>query len=108
MLIVPLIGGSGAAGPDGNPGIGGDGSGGAIRLVAPTGGGNGSHTAASSSEGGAGRVRIDTTDPLAFRNLVFEGSVTRGTRMFTLPAPIRRSTLCPRPASPSRSARPTR
>lgn len=32
-----------------------------------------------------GRVRIDTTDPLAFRSLALYGSVTRGTRMFALP-----------------------
>lgn len=119
VLIVPLIGGSGSAGADGNPGHGGGGgggailiasntritingnglinanggfgnfgggSGGAIRLVAPTGGGNGRLSASGQNGGGAGRVRIDTTDPLAFRNLILEGSVTRGTRMFALPA----------------------
>lgn len=61
------------------------GSGGAIRLVAPTGGGNGSLNAQGAGGGGNGRVRIDTTDPLAFRNLAISGSVTRGTRMFALP-----------------------
>ncbi|MCZ7639348.1 MAG: hypothetical protein M5U12_26900 [Verrucomicrobia bacterium] len=117
VLIVPLIGGSGAAGFDGNPGYGGGGgggailiasntritvngsinasggsapygggSGGAIRLVAPTGGGGGSLRADGSSSGANGRVRIDCTEPLAFRNLSIQGSVTRGTRMFALPA----------------------
>lgn len=64
----------------------GGGSGGAIRLVAPTGGGNGSLYAAGQGGGGNGRIRLDTTDPLAFRNLSINGSVTRGTRMFALPA----------------------
>ncbi len=117
VLIVPLIGGSGAAGLNGNPGLGGaggggailiasntrivvngqilarggwapygGGSGGAIRLVAPTGGGNGSLNASGQGGGGDGRVRIDTTDSTAFRNLTLYGSVTRGTRMFALPA----------------------
>ena len=115
VLIVPLIGGSGGAGGNGNPGGGGgggggailiasdtgitvngtvfarsgngsgDGSGGAIRLVAPTGGGNGSLDVFSSN-GGSGRVRIDTTDSRAFRNLTVGGSATRGTRMFVFPA----------------------
>ena len=63
----------------------GGGSGGAIRLVAPTGGGNGNLTAAGNASGGSGRIRIDTTELLAFRNLSLNGSVTRGTRMFALP-----------------------
>lgn len=118
VLIVPLIGGSGAAGINGNPGSGGGGgggailiasstriivngnlnatggygpygggSGGAIRLVAPTGGGNGGLLADGSASGADGRVRIDTTDPLAFRNLTIRGALTRGTRMFALPPP---------------------
>jgi hypothetical protein len=118
VLIVPLIGGSGAAGTDGNPGSGGGGgggailvasstritvngsinayggyapfgggSGGAIRLVAPTGGGGGSLHAGVQTGSGEGRVRVDTTDPLAFRNLTIYGSLTRGTRMFALPPP---------------------
>lgn len=117
VLIFPLIGGSGAAGFDGNPGYGGGGgggailiasntritvngtinaqggsapygggSGGAIRLVAPTGGGGGNLRADGNSSGANGRVRIDCTEPLAFRNLTLQGSVTRGTRMFALPA----------------------
>lgn len=114
VLIVPLIGGSGGSGGNGNPGQGGgggggailiasdvsitvngtvyarsgngagDGSAGAIRLVAPTGGGSGSLDVFSGS-GGAGRVRIDTTDPRAFRNLTVGGVATRGTRMFVFP-----------------------
>lgn len=114
VLIVPMNGGSGGAGGNGNPGQGGgggggailvasdvsiivngtiyarsgngygDGSGGSIRLVAPTGGGNGSLDV-HSFNGGAGRVRIDTTDPRAFRNLSVGGSATRGTRMFVFP-----------------------
>lgn len=116
VLIVPLIGGSGGSGSDGNPGGGGgggggailvasdtsivingyvqarggngagDGSGGAIRLVAPTGGGNGNLDARSAGSGGNGRVRIDTTNTDAFRNLQLYGSVSRGTRMFVFPA----------------------
>lgn len=66
-------------------------SGGAIRLVAPTGGGNGSLNASGQAGGGAGRVRIDTTETLAFRNLSMSGSVTRGTRMFALPAGLQPS-----------------
>ncbi len=114
VLVVPMIGGSGGAGGNGNPGTGGgggggailiasdlsitvngviyarsgngsgDGSAGAIRLVAPTGGGNGSLDVYSFT-GGAGRVRIDTTDPRAFRNLTVGGVATRGTRMFVFP-----------------------
>lgn len=64
----------------------GGGSGGAIRLVAPTGGGNGDLNAQAAAGGGDGRVRIDCTEPTAFRNLAAYGSVTRGTRMFALPA----------------------
>lgn len=115
VLIVPLIGGSGGSGSNGNPGGGGgggggailiasetsivingqvqarggngagDASGGSIRLVAPTGGGNGNLDARSAGSGGNGRVRIDTTNPDAFRNLQLYGSVTRGTRMFVFP-----------------------
>lgn len=113
VLIVPMIGGSGGSGGDGNPGQGGGGgggailiasdvsitvngsiharsgygagfgSGGAIRLVAPTGGGSGSLDVSSGVS--AGRVRIDTTDPRAFRNLGVAGSATLGTRMFVFP-----------------------
>lgn len=64
----------------------GGGSGGAIRLVAPTGGGNGNLNASGQVGGGNGRIRLDTTDPLAFRNFNLNGSVTRGTRMFARPA----------------------
>ncbi len=118
VLIVPLIGGSGGAGSNGNPGDGGGGgggailiasntritvngniisdggsgagwgSGGSIRLVAPTGGGGGGLYVRSSSLGGGasdGRIRIDTEDRLAFRNLILAGSSTRGTRMFVFP-----------------------
>lgn len=118
VLIVPLIGGSGGAGADGNPGGGGGGgggailiasntritvngniisdggggtgwgSGGSIRLVAPTGSGGGGLYARSLSLGGLGsdgRIRIDTEDRLAFRNLVLGGASTRGTRMFVFP-----------------------
>lgn len=116
VLILPLIGGSGGAGINGNPGTGGGGGGGAIliasdtritvngainarggsspyaggsgggiRLVAPTGGGSGYLRADSTGPGADGRVRIDTTDPLAFRNLTINGQATRGTRMFALP-----------------------
>lgn len=119
VLILPLIGGSGAAGLGGNPGVGGGGgggailiasntritvngridarggydpisgggSGGSIRLVSPTGGGGGTLRAAGSATGSEGRVRLDITDALAFRNIIITGSVTRGTRMFALPPP---------------------
>lgn len=117
VLIVPLIGGSGAAGLDGNPGTGGGGgggailiasstlitvngainanggagtfgygSGGAIRLVAPIGGGTGTLNA-NGQGAGDGRVRVDTANATAFRNLTVYGSLTRGTRMFALPPP---------------------
>jgi hypothetical protein len=64
----------------------GGGSGGSIRLVAPTGGGGGNLSAEGGGGGGSGRVRIDCAEPLAFRNLSLGGAVTRGTRMFALPA----------------------
>lgn len=64
----------------------GSGSGGSIRLVAPTGGGGGNLRAGGGSGAASGRVRIDTTDPLAFRNVSVSGTVTRGTRMFVWPA----------------------
>ncbi len=116
VLVLPLIGGSGGAALNGNPGIAGGGgggailvasntriivngainaqggysaygggSGGAIRLVAPTGGGGGNLRADGGGGGGNGRVRIDCTDPNAFRNLTVTGVPTRGTRMFALP-----------------------
>ena len=50
------------------------------------GGGGGSLRADSAGSGADGRVRIDTTDPLAFRNLTIAGQAARGTRMFALPA----------------------
>lgn len=115
VLIVPMIGGSGGGATDGNPGGGGgggggailiasetsitingqirarggngtsDGSGGAVRLVAPTGGGGGNIDARGSFSAGNGRIRIDTTNVDAFRNLQYYGTTTRGTRMFVFP-----------------------
>lgn len=64
----------------------GGGGGGGIRLVAPTGGGNGDLNTQAAAGGGHGRVRIDCTATDAFRNLSLYGNVTRGTRLFTLPA----------------------
>jgi hypothetical protein len=115
VLIVPLLGGSGGSGRDGNPGSGGGGgggailiasntkltingavhavggfgsgagSGGAIRLVAPDGGGGGNLNVRSDGGAAAGRIRIDTENNLAFRNLSLIGAATRGTRMFVFP-----------------------
>jgi len=114
-LILPLIGGSGGTGGNGNPGQGGGGgggailiasstsivmngqinvtggsggagygSGGAVRLVAPTGGGNGNIQTAN-LDGNQGRIRIDTTEPTAFRNLNLNGMATRGKQMYVFP-----------------------
>jgi hypothetical protein len=77
---------NGAVRANGGYGPHGGGSGGGIRLVAPTGGGGGTLSAEGGAGGGGGRVRVDCTDPLAFRNLTLNGSATRGTRMFALPA----------------------
>jgi len=68
-------------------GNGGTGSGGSIRVVAPTGGGGGTLEAyAEANRASSGRIRIDTENHLAFRNLTFSGWVTRGNRMFVFPA----------------------
>lgn len=113
-LVMPLIGGSGGAGSNGNPGQGGGGGGGAIliasstsillngrvtagpgqgigfgsggsvRLIAPTGGGNGDIQTGLFNRS-FGRVRIDTTDTLAFRNLSLSGRTTRGRQMTVFP-----------------------
>ena len=110
-LMVPVIGGSGGAGSTGNPGNGGGGGGGAIliasstsvvvngrifaeggsgagwgsgggvRIVAPTGGGNG-FVRTRNGLNADGRIRIDTTEPTAFRNLALDGVTTRGRQMF--------------------------
>jgi hypothetical protein len=61
-------------------------SGGSLRLVAPVITGNGSLSSVGGGSGSPGRVRLDCTDSLAFRNLTLNGSTTRGTRMFALPA----------------------
>lgn len=67
-----------------NAGLGG--SGGGIRLVAPTGGGSGQLDARGGNGGGGdGRVRVDCTAADAFRNLSFYGAFTRGNRMFVFP-----------------------
>jgi hypothetical protein len=64
----------------------GTGSGGSVRLVAPTGGGNGYLDArAQIGNASEGRIRIDTQTPLAFRNLSYYGNTTRGNRMFVFP-----------------------
>lgn len=63
----------------------GSGSGGAIRLVAPTGGGNGRLHVNGGGGASQGRIRVDCTTVEAFRNLYFDGPVTRGTRMFVFP-----------------------
>ncbi|MFO1459103.1 MAG: hypothetical protein U1G08_06805 [Verrucomicrobiota bacterium] len=63
----------------------GGGSGGAVRIVAPTGGGGGRIFADGVAGGGSGRIRVDCSDPNAFRNLTYLGSLTRGTRMYSLP-----------------------
>jgi len=103
-LLNPLIGGSGGAGADGNPGPSGGGGGGAIllasptkitingeinadggtgasagsgggiRLVAPVVGGTGYLHARSSYNGPSGRIRIDCEDRLAYRSLRMEAA----------------------------------
>ncbi|MBN9693482.1 MAG: hypothetical protein J0M24_24820 [Verrucomicrobia bacterium] len=113
-LVMPLIGGSGGAGSNGNPGQGGGGgggalliasstsivlngsifaspgvgvgygSGGSVRLIAPTGGGSGGIQTGTFGRG-LGRIRIDTTNPLAFRNLSYSGRTTRGKQMTVFP-----------------------
>ncbi|MBL9174063.1 MAG: hypothetical protein JNL10_11055 [Verrucomicrobiales bacterium] len=65
----------------------GNGSGGSVRLVAPTGGGAGRVWADAYGGASSGRIRVDCTDPNAFRNLNYSGTVTRGTRMYALPPP---------------------
>lgn len=113
-LVMPLIGGSGGAGSNGNPGQGGGGGGGAIliasstsivingaiyatggtgigygsggsvRLIAPTGGGNGTIFTGAFNRC-FGRIRVDTTDTTAFRNLTYNGVTSRGRQMVVLP-----------------------
>jgi hypothetical protein len=63
----------------------GGGSGGSLRLVAPVITGNGNLSAVGGNFASPGRVRLDCTDSLAFRNLSLSGAATRGTRMFALP-----------------------
>jgi hypothetical protein len=63
---ITVNGGVRAMGGSGSPGSG---SGGAIRLVAPTGGGSGYLWTQPQGGGSVGRVRIDTEDFNAFRNL---------------------------------------
>jgi len=66
---------------------GGYGSGGAVRLVAPTGGGAGYIDARTEfNTASPGRIRIDTENIQAFRNLSYYGTITRGNRMFVFPA----------------------
>lgn len=65
----------------------GTGSGGAVRLVAPTGGGTGNVDVRAEFNGASeGRIRVDTENQIAFRNLSYFGVLTRGNRMFVLPA----------------------
>lgn len=61
-------------------------SGGAVRLISPTGGGNGNINVGGQAGGAQGRIRIDTENNLAFRNLNLQGAATRGNRMFVFPA----------------------
>ena len=65
------------------------GSGGAIRLIAPTVNGSGMVSARQTEEcgiaGNPGRVRIDCEDNRAYRSLRLEGMVSRGMQMFVFP-----------------------
>lgn len=70
----------------GGYGPGGGGSGGAIRLLAPVVTGTGQLYANVTGFAGDGRVRIDCTDALAYRNLSVYGVSSRGNRMTVFPA----------------------
>ena len=59
-----------------------DGSGGAIRIVAPVVAGTGIIDVAQSR---TGRIRIDSIDRFAHRNLKLFGKATRGSQMFVFP-----------------------
>jgi hypothetical protein len=117
-LIMPLIGGSGGAGYDGNPGGGGGGggaillasptevtitgsiaarggygpwgggSGGAVRVIAPVVTGNGYLDVRANGRASDGRIRPDCTDRLAYRNLSLFGVSSRGNRMQVYPASL--------------------
>jgi hypothetical protein len=64
----------------------GYGSGGAIRLVAPIVDGNGRLYAGADDRGGEGRIRIDTLDRFAWRNLqLLRGKWTIGSQMYVFP-----------------------
>jgi hypothetical protein len=111
-LLSPLIGGSGGGGNSTSGGSGGggailvasstkvtmnlnggvnagrgvggaaDGSGGAVRIVAPVVAGTGTIDVAQSH---TGRIRIDSIDRFAHRNLKLFGKATRGSQMFVFP-----------------------
>lgn len=74
------------------------GSGGGIRVVAPTVTGSGTLTAQGgmgygwfgNTQASHGRIRIDCTDFLAWRSLNLVGRASRGNRMFVFPAVIPR------------------
>jgi hypothetical protein len=66
-----------------------DGSGGGIRLVAPLITGNGSLTADGPCYGGAGRIRVDTTNRRAF-TLASNPTASIGANMSVFPTPIPR------------------
>jgi len=115
LLCSPLVGGSGGAGYRTSDGSGGggavliasntriaisgsvvsrggnnhlQGSGGAIRLVAPVAEGTGLVDVRGGDYAGFGRVRIDCTDDLAYLSLNVAGVASRGWRMFVFPAVI--------------------
>ena len=69
---------------------GGYGSGGAIRLVAPSVGGGGNLRACNIDgfNGPFGRIRIDCPDIQAYRALTMIGNASRGSRMMVFPAVI--------------------
>lgn len=90
------LGGGGHIAANGGAGFFAGGSGGGIRLVAPVVSGTGSLSAnrgANLSEGSSGagpgsvgRIRIDTTDRYAYRNLrVQAGVFSHGSQMFVFP-----------------------
>ncbi len=72
----------------GGYGPGGGGSGGAVRVIAPVVTGNGSLDVRASGYAGDGRIRVDCTDRLAYRNLTLYGASSRGNRMQVYPASI--------------------
>jgi hypothetical protein len=111
-LLLPLVGGSGGGGWSGNPGQAGGGGGGALLIASSTritqngslwarggnGGGNGSAGAVRlvapivtgsgqiyADSPAFGRVRIDCPDNTSWRNITIYGSASRGNRMIVFP-----------------------